>query len=255
MHGDPAPVDLVGDVHALGVNGLHLEAELGLALALLHAHLLKEDVGAVEDGARVAGGGALTSQERRQLARLDATLLGEAVADGAAERGLRDVGLLEEGADLLAHLVARVVDGDGLAVLAVEPEAARVERLARLLLGDVLARARLGLLGRQRAEALQLALLEELERGRVRVAVHALVRARHRHEVLVAARRHADGLLELLHLHVAAIDEVPDLAADLLAALVDVVQAGVVVRDVGDVVGLLQELLRLLHGIRLALSG
>ncbi len=243
MHSYPTTVDLVGDVHALGVDGLHLEAELGLGLALLDAELLEEDVGAVEDGASVPGGGALATEEGRELARLDAALLWEAVADGTAEGGLGDVGLLEEGADLLAHLVAGVIDRHSLAVLALELEAARVERLARLLLGDVLARARLGLLRRQRAQALQLALLEEFEGGRIRVAIHALVRTTHRHEVLVAAGRDTNGLLEFLHLHVATIDPVTDLAADLLAALIDMVQTGIVVGDVGDVLGLLQWLL------------
>ena len=249
VHSDPTTVNLVCYVHALGMNSLHLDTELRFGLVLLDAQLLEEDVRAVEDGTRIAGGGALAAEEGGELAGLDTALLGETVAYGAAKGGLGDVGFLEEGTDLFANLVARLVDSDGLGVFALETDAAGVEDLGDLLV-DAPARAGLGLFGGQGLETLELALLEELEGGGVGVAVHALIGAGHGHEVLVAPGGDADVLLELLDFHVTAVDEVADLRADLLAALVDMVQTGVIVGDFGDVLGLFQ----LLDGVGLALS-
>lgn len=249
VHGDPASVDLIGDVHALGVDGLHLEAELCLWFILLYTQLLEEDIGAIEDGARVASGGALPAKESGQLTRLDTTLLGKAVADSAAKGGLRDVGFFQERADLLTNLVARLVDRNGLGILALEANAASVEDLANLLV-NALPWACLGLLGGQSLETLQLAFLEKLESGGVGVAVHALVGAGHRHEVLVAPGRYTDVLLEFLDFHVSAVDEVADLLTNLLTALIDVVESGVIIGNIGDVFGLFE----LLDGVGLALS-
>lgn len=95
---------------------LHLLPLRALLLALLDAELLKVHVRAVEDGAVAARHRALHLDEPRDVGRVDlgrGQHLAQLAGEGSLARGLEVV------VDLLAHVVAGVVDLDALVDLSV----------------------------------------------------------------------------------------------------------------------------------------
>ena len=186
---------------------LHIPALLRLGLLLFDATLLEKDIRAIEDGRRVAGQGPLLVAEARQLRVLDATRGVEHAADGAQEGGARDVGLAQHGGDLAPHVVARVVDLNRVALLAVELDPRHVEALRRGV--------RFDFFRRHGHFALGLAVADEEEGGGVGLVVDAVEGVFELHE---APFRVAS---EMRHFHLATLDAGVDQAADRVAVFDD----------------------------------
>jgi len=110
----------IKELHAgLLPNILHLDALLGLRLALLDADLLEIDVRSIEDRALAALDGSLPFEKCGQIhhrGRPEGASRARGGVDSAYESGFRRPGRGEIPVDLGAYVVTCVVDRDGAVV-------------------------------------------------------------------------------------------------------------------------------------------
>ena len=222
----------IGEVlpgHAGALPGLlHLLTFLRFRLSVTDAQFLEENVRCVEDRATSSLDGPAAFEERGQLGWRRDRRLGRVGGercgvDHAHEPGVGAAGVFtHETVDLGAQVVARVVDGYGELVFAVERDCSDVVFLIVFLLvrcsGFLGRRAvgRLGLLRPWHLHTSEFAFLEE-ERGvDERVALHPLCGPASIHKSPVRGGAHIELLLELSDFHLAAVDVSPDFAADLV---------------------------------------
>lgn len=207
-------------VHAItAILCLHGGSMLRLWLLVSNAHLLKEDIGSIEDRTGIACSSTSLSQEVVQNLGLDLLAIGVCLCNLAEEAGLSDTWLAEVGVDLLADLVTGLEHRDRLILFTFKMNARDV------VLGSFFCRLRL-LLGK--LDTLQFALLEELESMVVYIRSTALIWSILTHESTVCIARAANGTLEFGNLHLARVEEISNEGADLIAVLVDSVQAVII---------------------------
>lgn len=218
---------------------LHLQAAHTLGFALFDAQLLEEDVSAIEDGRLGSGIGTLHVAESGNLGTLDLggfvdVQLGKHVT---AELSLGHAGLLKVGVDLASHVVACVIDGNRVGLLAFEMDVTDINSGAgsrnrngscsgststgRSWSSGSSSSSGGGLLGTLDGElqTCDLALLEELPGTIIGGIVEALVRPMLAHEAVEGLHADADLLAKGRLGHGAAVEEACDLASDLITVL------------------------------------
>jgi hypothetical protein len=117
---------------------LHLLAMLALWLFVSDAHFLKEDVRSVVDRTCIPGGRALFRKEVVQSFGCDFLFIRVRLCNFSAEPSLSDAGMGKVGIDLLANLIACIVNRDRCIFFAVKVDAGNVVQLIFLLLANLL---------------------------------------------------------------------------------------------------------------------
>lgn len=221
-------------IHTASVlpNSLHFLAVLILRLALRESQLLEVHIRRVEDGRLGSRPGPLLAAEIGELLRLDAFAFGnvELSVNVATELGLGQTRRLEVGIDLSTNLVARIINFYLIRLFSRQVDVADIGNRGKARFGGR-ARARTGrsngslfrfellaLLHVGHLQALELPLLEPSPGGVVGSTARALIRTRLREEGVEVVVAEPDGLAEFDFLHDAGIEQLVDLAANLVAS-------------------------------------
>lgn len=177
---------------------------------MLDAHLLEENIRAVEHLGRVPSRRALLGQEVLELLALYSLAIRVHLRYFAQEGRLRNVRLTQESIDLLAHFIARLPDIDIPILFSRELDTRNIELFNFFVFLHFLL---------LRLDACLPAVFEEAKScfiHLISISAHGTLEL---HEAAVGVAVHANCALELGYFHFAAVDEGVDLATDGVAAI------------------------------------